>query len=207
VLAAVILLCAAALALIARQRGEAAATGLALAGGLGVTAMGLLGARIGGPAFDVPTSLDVFLQQTGQFARLRTLFLERFPKVAGYALWAWLPLAACAITRLRNRLGRLLVAWAAFTAVGVVVGLVRQPFPPHRVVAFAFCLPLLASLGLETVVARLGRAAPAATVAILSRWARAPRSRGSARPGRSTIRSSRSPRRRANGSPRPPADP
>ena len=167
VLAAVILVGAAALALIASQRGEAAATGLALAGGLGVTAMGLVGARIGGPAFDVPTSLDVFLQQTGQFARLRALFLERFPKVAGYALWAWLPLAACAVTRLRSRLGRLLVAWAAFTAVGVVVGLVRQPFPPHRVVAFAFCLPLLASLGLDTVAARLGRAAPAATVAIL----------------------------------------
>ena len=71
VLAVVILAGAAALALLARQRAEAAATGSAVVGGIGVTAIGLLGARVGGPAFDIPTSLDVFLQQTGQLARLR----------------------------------------------------------------------------------------------------------------------------------------
>ena len=150
-----ILFGAAALALVARRRPEAVMTAVVGVVGAGVTGVGVLAASTGGVAFDVPTSLDVFLLQTRQLARLHELFLERFPKVAGYALWAWLPLAALAYGRLRGHLGRLLVAWSAVTVAGVVAGLVWQPFPPHRIVAFAFCLPLLAAIGLAEIRAKI----------------------------------------------------
>jgi hypothetical protein len=178
-----ILLGAGALALIARRRREALVTALAAVVGAGVTGVGLLAASTGGVAFDVPTSLDVFLLQTRQLARLHALFLERFSKVAGYALWAWLPLAAVAYRRLRGHLGRILVAWSAVTVAGVVVGLVWQPFPPHRIVAFAFCLPLLAALGLTEIRAKLPRWAMPISLVVVAGiaagavwlWVQAPR--------------------------------
>jgi hypothetical protein len=178
-----ILLGAAALAVIARQRREALMTALVGVVGAGVTGAGLLAASTGGVAFDVPTSLDVFLLQTGQLARLHELFLERFTKVAGYALWAWLPLAALAYRRLHGHLGRLLVAWSAVTVAGVVAGLMWQPFPPHRIVAFAFCLPLLAALGLAEIRMKLPRSATPIIAAVVAGiaagaiwlWVQAPR--------------------------------
>jgi hypothetical protein len=183
-LAVAILFIAAALAVIAGSRREGAGIAVIGLAGAGVTAVGLLVASAGSVAFDVPTSLDVFLLQTHQIDRLHQLFLERFvPKVAGYALWAWLPLAAAAIPRLRGRLGRLLVAWSFVTVVGVVAGLVGQWFPPHRVVAFAFCLPLLAAIGLGVIGDRLPRlATPVGVIAValiatsaVLLWIRAPR--------------------------------
>jgi hypothetical protein len=178
-----ILFGSAALALIAKRHREAVATALVGVVGAGVTGVGLLAASTGGVAFDVPTSLDVFLLQTRQLARLHELFLERFRKVAGYALWAWLPLAALAYRRLRGHLGRLLVAWSAVTVAGMVAGLVWQPFPPHRIVAFAFCLPLLAALGLAEVRAMLPRWAMPISIAVVAAiaagsvwlWVQAPR--------------------------------
>ncbi len=178
-----ILLGAAALALIARSRREAVATAAVGMVGAGVTGVGLLAASTGGVAFDVPTSLDVFLLQTRQVARLHELFLERFSKVAGYALWAWLPLAAIAYRRLRGHLGRLLVAWSVVTVAGVIAGLVWQPFPPHRIVAFAFCLPLLAALGLAEIRTKLPRWATPITLVVVASigagavwlWVQAPR--------------------------------
>ena len=178
-----ILFGAAALALVARRRPEAVMTAVVGVVGAGVTGVGLLAASTGGVAFDVPTSLDVFLLQTRQLARLHELFLERFPKVAGYALWAWLPLAALAYGRLRGHLGRLLVAWSAVTVAGVVAGLVWQPFPPHRIVAFAFCLPLLAAIGLAEIRAKIPRWATPISVVVVAviaagavwLWVQAPR--------------------------------
>ena len=178
-----ILLGAAALALIARRRPEALMTAVVGVAGAGVTGVGLLAASAGGVAFDVPTSLDVFLLQTRQLGRLHELFLERFPKVAGYALWAWLPLAALAYRRLGGHLGRLLVAWSAVTVAGVVAGLVWQPFPPHRIVAFAFCLPLLSAIGLAEIRAKVPRWATPISVVVVAMiaagavwlWVQAPR--------------------------------
>ncbi len=162
-----IMLVAAALSLVARQRREAALIAGAGILGAGVSALGLLAAATGGVAFDVPTSLDVFLMQTDQFSRLQALFLERFrPKVAGYALWAWLPLAAFAVRRHRTPLGRALLAWIAVTVAGVTAGLLWQPFPAHRILAFAFCLPLLAAIGLTSIVARFPRYAIAITTGV-----------------------------------------
>jgi hypothetical protein len=183
-LAVAILAVAAALAVIAGSRREGTSIAVIGLAGAGVTAVGLLVASAGSVAFDVPTSLDVFLLQTHQIDRLHQLFLERFvPKVAGYALWAWLPLAAVAIPKLRGRLGRLLVAWSAVTLVGVVAGLAGQWFPPHRVVAFAFCLPAVAAVGIGVIGDRLPRlATPVAVIAValiatsaVSLWVRAPR--------------------------------
>jgi hypothetical protein len=153
-----ILLGAAALSIAARQRREAAAVAVSAVMGAGVWALGLVAAATGGRAFDVPTSLDVFLMQTHQLGRLQALFLERFrPKVASYALWAWLPLGAVSWRRLRTPVGRLLLSWSAVTVAGVVIGLLWQPFPPHRIVAFASCLPLLAAIGLAAICARFPR--------------------------------------------------
>ena len=163
-----IMLVAAALSVVARERHEAARIAVAGILGAGVSALGLIAAATGGVAFDVPTSLDVFLMQTDQISRLQALFLERFrPKVAGYAWWAWLPLAAFAVRRLRTPLGRTLLAWVAVTAAGVTAGLVWQPFPAHRIVAFAFCLPLLAALGLASIGARVPRYAIAITAGVV----------------------------------------
>jgi len=183
-LAVAILVVAAALALIVGRRREAASITIVGLAGSVLTAAGLLAASAGSVAFDVPTSLDVFLLQTHQVDRLHELFLERFaPKVAGYALWAWLPLAAAAFLKLRGRLGRVLIAWSAVTVAGVAVGLIGQWFPPHRVVAFAFCLPLLGAIGLGVINDRLPRLATVISVVVVASiaasaiwlWARAPR--------------------------------
>jgi len=184
VLAVAILAVATALALIADRRREAATTAAVGVAGAAITGVGLLAASAGGVAFDVPTSLDVFLLQTHQLDRLHRLFLERFtPKVAGYALWAWVPLAAVAIPSLRGRRGRLLLAWTVVTIAGVIGGLVGEWFPPHRVVAFAFCLPLLAAIGLDAIAHRLQRLAIPIAIGVVGviavsavwLWVRAPR--------------------------------
>jgi hypothetical protein len=150
---------AAALAIVGHERREAIALAISGTVGAGVAWLGLAAAGTGGAAFDVPTSLDVFLIQTQQLGRLHSLFLERFrPKVAGYALWAWVPFSVLAVRRLRRPIGRLLLSWLAVTIVGVVVGMVWQPFPPHRIVACAMCLPLLAAIGTRLAADRFPRA-------------------------------------------------
>jgi hypothetical protein len=183
-LAVAILGVAAGVAVSVRRKHEAASTAVVGLAGAAVTVLGLVAASAGSVAFDVPTSLDVFLLQTHQLDRLHQLFWERFtPKVAGYALWAWLPLAAVAIPRLRGRLGRLLVAWSVVTVAGVIAGLAGRWFPPHRIVAFAFCLPLLAAIGLRAIGSRLPRLAiPIAVTVVIAigasavwLWVRAPR--------------------------------
>jgi hypothetical protein len=67
-------------------------------------------------------------------------------------------LATLGLLRRRGALGRLLIAWFVVMVFGVVVGIVRQSFPPHRVIAFGFCLPILAAYGLEAVGSHLRRA-------------------------------------------------
>ena len=46
---------------------------------------------------------------------------------------------------------RFLIAWAAFTLVGVPVGIATGWFPPERVMTFGFALPILAALGITWV--------------------------------------------------------
>src|SRR4051794_5950071 len=183
-LAVAILAVATALAALSRRRREAVSTATIGLAGAAVTGLGLLAATAGGATFDVPTSLDVFLIQTHQLDRLHQLFLERFvPKVTGFALWAWIPLVGIALPRLRGRLGRLLVAWSVVTVLGVSAGIIGRWFPPHRIVAFAFCLPLLATIGLGVIGERLPRLATPIVVVVVGAvavcaiwlWIRAPR--------------------------------
>jgi hypothetical protein len=60
---------------------------------------------------------------------------------------------------------------------------VRQPFPPHRVIAFGFCLPILAAFGIEAIGAHLRRARLPVMIAVCTvlaasttvTWLHAPR--------------------------------
>ncbi|MEP6758275.1 MAG: hypothetical protein ABJB55_03685 [Actinomycetota bacterium] len=168
VAAIAIMVIAAMLAWVAHERKEAMTLIGVTAGGVALAGLGLATTVTGGPAFDVDTSRDVFLIRVGQLPLLRQLYLDRLvPKASGYALWAWLPLAAVGLTRRCGQLGRLLIAWCAVLAIGVVVGIARQPFPPHRVIAFGFCLPILAALGLEAIAVRLWRTGPLIVIAMI----------------------------------------
>jgi hypothetical protein len=77
----------------------------------------------------------------------------------------------------------LLIAWSVVTVIGVIAGFVWRWFPPHRVVAFAFCLPLLAAIGLGVLRERLPRLATPIAVVVVGAiavsavvlWTRAPR--------------------------------
>ena len=184
VAAAAIMGVGASLAWIAHERREAITLIGVAAGGVGLTGLGVALALSGGPRFDVDTSRDVFLMRVGQVDLLRRLYLQRLaPKAAGYALWAWLPLTVLGLIRRRGALGRLLIAWLIVLVLGVVVGIVRQPFPPHRVIAFGFCLPILAAFGLEAIGSRLPRARLPVVIAVCAvlaasatiTWLRAPR--------------------------------
>ena len=184
VAAIVIMGVGASLAWIAQERREAVTLIGVAAGGVGLTGIGIALTLSGGPRFDVDTSRDVFLMRVGQVDLLRRLYLERLaPKAAGYALWAWLPLTVLGLMRRRGGLGRLLIAWCIVLVLGVVVGIVRQPFPPHRVIAFGFCLPILAAFGLEAIGSRLPRAGLPVVIAACAvlaasatiTWLRAPR--------------------------------
>ncbi len=65
---------------------------------------------------------------------------------------------------------RFLVGWAGFTVFAVPLGILTSWYPPDRVLTFAFCIPLLAALGLVWLDRQLGRrwlAWPAAVVLVV----------------------------------------
>lgn len=126
----------------------------ALVGGSAAVGIGLLAMLVGPGRLGGETSKDGFMRATGQWATLRETYLDRFGRNRGrYAGLVSLPLALLGAASERGYVQRFLVAWASFTVVALPIGLATGWFPPDRMLTFAFCIPMLAALG----IARLGR--------------------------------------------------
>ncbi|MGE5225373.1 MAG: hypothetical protein ACM3OO_00690 [Planctomycetaceae bacterium] len=152
-------------------RSDAGRVLAALGGGtLGVVA-GLLAALIGPARLGGDTSKDAFLRRVGYTTALRTTYEGRFrDNWRHYAPIMNTGLAVAGIFQGRAFARRFLVGWAAFTAVAVPLGILTAWYPPDRVLTFAFCIPLLAALGLVWLDRKLKRwwlAWPAALVLIV----------------------------------------
>ena len=133
-------------------RSDAGRVLAALSGGGLVIGAGLL-SMLGGPApLLVDTSKDGFLRRAGLDDSLVDNYLRRFRESLGrFAPWVTLPLAAIGTLQVHSFTRRFLVAWAAFTVVGVPVGFATGWFPPERVMTFGFALPILAALGVTWI--------------------------------------------------------
>lgn len=162
---------------------DAGRTLAALAGGALAVGAGLLSMQAGPSALAGDTSKDAFLRRTGLLDLLGRTYLERFFRSPGrYAPWIAAPLAALgawrgfgavddegAVLRAGRRGGfvrRFLVAWVALTVIGVPFALLTRWFPPDRILTFAFCLPLLAALGIAWACRRIRRPRAAAALGV-----------------------------------------
>ncbi|HEX7248710.1 MAG TPA: hypothetical protein VF351_11490, partial [Actinomycetota bacterium] len=124
----------------------------AIAGGGLLVGTGLLAALAGPPALAVDTSKDAFLRRAGLGGLLVENYEVRFREgLRRFAPWATLPLAAIGTLQVHSFTRRFLVAWAAFTLIGVAVGSVTGWFPPERVLTFGFALPILAAMALTWI--------------------------------------------------------
>lgn len=130
----------------------------ALLGGAGIVGGGIVAALAGPARIAGDTSKDALLRRAGQWAILRDTYLDRFRHDwRRYAPFMITPLAIAGGFRGRGFSRRFLVAWAAFTVVTVPIGALTGWFPPDRMLTFAFCVPMLAALGLVWLGERLGR--------------------------------------------------
>jgi hypothetical protein len=158
--AAVLLLTAAWAALrdrrISVHTGDAGRVLAALAAAGLTVGLGLVAAA--GTRIEGDTSKDAFLRRNAQWATLRRTYVDRFrlswPR---YAPIMNTFLVVTGVLRGRGFARRFLVAWMTFTVVAVVTGVGTGWFPPDRVLTFAFCIPLLASLGLAWIEDRFDR--------------------------------------------------
>jgi hypothetical protein len=140
-------------------RSDAGRTAVALLGGSSLVAAGLASMMLGPPRVGGDTSKDGFLRRAGLWSTLRDTYLLRFRRNQDrYAAVFAVPLATVgAIWGRRDFLGRFLLAWLAFTLVSLPIGLMTGWYPPDRILTFAFCIPILAALGIAEVGCRLGR--------------------------------------------------
>jgi hypothetical protein len=153
-------------------RTDAGRTFAALGASAFVVGGGLLAMLAGPAALGGDTSKDAFLRRIGEGETLGRTYLERFFRDPGrYAPWVSVPLAAIggwrgvggandadAVIRIGRRGGfvrRFLLAWVALTVVAVPFAIVTRWFPPDRMLTFAFCVPLLAAVGLVWLCRRI----------------------------------------------------
>ena len=143
---------------LATPTGDAARVMAALGAGVGAAALGMWSASAGPVPIPGDTSKDALLRRIGAWDALRATFVDRFrmswPR---YAPIMNTLLDVAGALRGRGFPRRFLVSWLAFTLVAVATGVLTGWFPPDRVLTFAFCIPLLASLGLAWLAERLGR--------------------------------------------------
>jgi hypothetical protein len=164
-----------------RDRGTSTPTGdagrvlVALGAGVGGVLIGIAATSIGAARIGGDTSKDAFLRRLGEWRELRSTYLDRFGE-------SWRRYAPIMNTFLdvtgalygRGFARRFLVSWLACTVAAVGAGVLTGWFPPDRILTFAFCVPLLASLGLAWLGRRLGRwwlAVPVCVVLVaLTAW-------------------------------------
>lgn len=127
-------------------RSDAGRVLAALAGSGLVIGAGLLSMLVGPAPLWVDTSKDGFLRRVGLGDVLVENYEVRFREgLRRFAPWATLPLAAIGTLQVHSFTRRFLVAWAVFTVIGVMAGFATGWFPPERVLAFGFALPILAA--------------------------------------------------------------
>ncbi|MGZ4136451.1 MAG: hypothetical protein ACXVPX_02665 [Actinomycetota bacterium] len=139
----------------AGAQAEATRIGAAVAGGVGLTAVGGLALMAGPAPLVVDTSRDGFLRRAGMSGLLHVLYVHRvFLHFWDYALFASVPLAILGAFGPEGYLRRLLWAWACVSVAAVTVGAATGWFPPERVLSIAFVLPILAAFGIERLLVR-----------------------------------------------------
>jgi len=143
---------------LAKPTGDATRVMAALGAGVGAAVLGMWSASAGPAPIPGDTSKDALLRRIGAWDALRATFVDRFrmswPR---YAPIMNTLLSVAGALRGRGFPRRFLVSWLALTLVAVAAGVLTGWFPPDRVLTFAFCIPLLASLGLAWLAERLGR--------------------------------------------------
>jgi hypothetical protein len=140
------------------RRTDAGRVAIALLGSFGIGVLGLAAATLGDPRVPGETSSDAVLRRTGQLEALRRSYLDRFlVNWRRYSPFMTVALATAGGFRAHGFARRFLLSWAAVSAVALGLGAATGWFPPDRVLMFAFCLPLLAALGLLALGEWLGR--------------------------------------------------
>lgn len=130
-------------------RSDAGRVLAALGGGGLVVGAGLLSVIAGPASLSVDTSRDSFLRRVGLDDLLVENYQLRFREgLRRFAPWVTLPLAAIGTLQVHSFTRRFLAAWVTFTVIGVPVGFATGWFPPERVLAFGFSLPILAALAI-----------------------------------------------------------
>jgi hypothetical protein len=130
----------------------------ALLGGAAIVAAGVLVASIGPAVIGGDTSKDGLLRRLGQWSALRRTYLSRlWDNWHRYAPFVSPPLAALGMLQGRGFMRRFLIAWTACTVVALPIGVLTGWFPPDRMLTFAFCIPMLAGLGIAWLGRRVGR--------------------------------------------------
>ncbi|MEX1264569.1 MAG: hypothetical protein WEE66_11685 [Actinomycetota bacterium] len=130
-------------------RSDAGRVLAALGGGGLVVGAGLLSVLAGPASLSVDTSRDSFLRRVGLDDLLVENYQLRFREgLRRFAPWVTLPLAAIGTLQVHSFTRRFLAAWVTFTVIGVPVGFATGWFPPERVLAFGFSLPILAALAI-----------------------------------------------------------
>ena len=132
--------------------------GGALVGAGAILGLGMLWLRSGPAPLDAITSKDGFLRKAGFDGEIRHLYAERLGQHwARYVSYVSLPLAIAGLWETAGLLREFLVSWLIITVGGVVIGLVTGIAPADRFVSFAYCIPILASLGVVLVRHELRR--------------------------------------------------
>jgi hypothetical protein len=130
----------------------------ALLGGTAIVGAGVLAATVGPARIGGDTSKDGFLRRVGEWSALRRTYLSRLEdNWHRYAPYVSPPLAVLGMLQGRGFMRRFLMAWAGCTIVALPIGVLTAWFPPDRMLTFAFCVPMLAGLGVVWIGRRLGR--------------------------------------------------
>ena len=138
--------------------GDAGRVLTALGAGVAIAGAGLLAVQVGPPRIGGETSKDAFLRRVGEWRSLRDTYVHRFQENwRRYSPIMHTILVLGGATHARGFSRRFLLAWLVLTVVAVPTGVLTGWFPPDRVLTFAFCIPLLASVGLVWLGRLLGR--------------------------------------------------